>query len=275
LKAHSPETDFYQVRICKNPIFIVGSPRSGTTVLALALARHSRLWYSSESHIFPHLFGGARWEETDALGPNVMTWMRRKGVSREELLQSAALGVNALFTSRSGNKRWIEKTPQNTPMVGTLSAMFPGASFLHLLRDGRAVVNSMIHMDAPALWTRHFALACWAWRRSVELALEFEARHPDRCLTVRHEALSADPETVCEQIFQFLAVPAESGPVEYLRSHRLNSSFESGRTMPDPWSGWTSEQKGTFLKEARDLLRRRGLIDPGELEEMERDVRVS
>src|SRR5262245_43980994 len=49
-----------RVRICTRPVFIVGSPRSGTTILAWSLAKHSHFWTSDESQILWDLFEGGR-----------------------------------------------------------------------------------------------------------------------------------------------------------------------------------------------------------------------
>ena len=46
-----------QPAVCPDPVFIIGSPRSGTTVLAMALAQHPLFWASDESFILFDLFG--------------------------------------------------------------------------------------------------------------------------------------------------------------------------------------------------------------------------
>jgi hypothetical protein len=266
-------SDFSQVSICRSPIFVIGSPRSGTTILALSLAQHSHLWYSSESHLFPLLFGGKEFQEVYTSELARRRWVWQEDVSKEEFLESMGLGLNALFTSRSHGKRWVEKTPQNTPMVSLLAEMFPQAYFLHILRDGRAVVNSMIHMNAPPLWARHFKIACWAWRDYVKSALEFEAAYPKRCRTVRLEALMADPGATFAEMFQFIQVPDESGPADFFRSHRLNSSFAGGSdTVPEPWGQWTGEQKATYLREVGDILSHFHLVGDDEMRQMEMEA---
>ena len=52
-----------RLRICERPVFVIGAPRSGTTVLALSLARHSQLWTSDESQVLWDLFEGGRLEK--------------------------------------------------------------------------------------------------------------------------------------------------------------------------------------------------------------------
>ena len=48
--------DFEEVRVCASPIFVLGSPRSGTTMLGWSLAQHSRLWTSGEASVIQGIF---------------------------------------------------------------------------------------------------------------------------------------------------------------------------------------------------------------------------
>jgi hypothetical protein len=184
--------------VCPNPIFIIGSPRSGTSILAWALAQHSALWTSGEIHILYSLFRtfDERFQKEQQLPAG---WMEQQRVTAEEFLEYVGLGFNALLTSRSEGKRWIEQTPVNTGIARSLARMFPGAQFLHILRDGRNVVNSMINFHnslenetrAATVqggwyppWACDFEEACKTWKESVETATDFCKRHPARSLTV-------------------------------------------------------------------------------------------
>jgi hypothetical protein len=275
--------------ICPNPIFIIGSPRSGTSILAWSLAQHSRLWTSEESDILFTLFGNSHAEKAfeTATGRPGKTWMPHHGVDRAEFLGYLGLGLNALFSSRSEGKRWIDQTPLYTLMVDTLVEMFPGAQFLHIVRDGRKVVHSMTNFCGllsedlraqfiktkrlPA-WATDFHQACKTWRRFVEVSMDFCARHPDRCLTVRNEDLVAGTEERFGEMFRFLGVAYEPDPVAYFQSHRINTSFphlEPDRPpalqkRPDPWQQWTTEQKRIFTEEAGETLLKYGLASEEE-----------
>jgi hypothetical protein len=277
-----------QVDLCTRPVFIIGSPRSGTSVLAWSLSRHTRLWTSGEVHLVYTLFGTPAFDRRfEKEGQLPGSWFGREGVGKEEFLRCIGLGLNALFSSRSGGKRWIEQTPVNTLMAHTLAEMFPGALFLHILRDGRRVVHSMIHFQnsleegeqAAMLkggwyppWARDFTEACDTWRASVEAAMEFSGRNPTRCLTVRHEALASDPERAFREVLRFLDVPHEDSPAKYFRSNRVHSSFRHGRTAggdppraPAPWQVWTPVQKRVFIDVAGPAMVKYGLATRDEL----------
>jgi len=270
MRTEATGTCTQRVEICAHPIFVVGSQRSGTSILARALGRHSALWYSVEGFILHRLFGPNRLDELYALhAQKDWRWLSKERVKREEFLEAAGLGINALYTRRSGGRRWIEKTPQNTLMIGVLADMFPGASFVHILRDGRLVVNSMINRVQH--WREDFAWACRDWRRSVEAAMEFAARQPERCITVRHEDLTEHPQSVLSDIYRFLEISYEETPVEHVRANRINSSFSNrpAGTPTDPWQEWTAEQRGTFLREAGPAMARYGLMHADELQRLQ------
>lgn len=273
---------------CPHPIFVVGAPRSGTTALAKALSRHSHLWASEETFILASLFGDGRVErEFQRWTGRGSSWLSVQGVDQREFLEYVGLGFNALFTSRSRGRRWIDHTPHHVFMIDALADMFPGAHFLHILRDGRAVVNSMMHlrnrvkdkvrteMDAGDFlprWTRDFDEACRVWRASVETGMAAAERHGDRCLTVYHSELTASTEAEFGKLFEFIGVPFEPGPIAFWQTTRINSSFVQGPAVAAPspvgqlWNEWPPEWRDVFRREAADTLLSCRLASPDELD---------
>jgi len=276
--------------ICPDPVFIVGSPRSGTSILAWSLAEHSELWTEAESDIFYYLLRDDHLErafETSAARPDG-TWLGNHGVDLKDFLAHLGLGLNALLTSTSNGRRWVDQTPANTLVVERLSEMLPGARFLHILRDGRRVVHSMINFqrtfdDPEAVarmkeagrlppWATDFRDACRSWARFTDIASEFSRRHPERAFTVTNERLITDPENAMREILDFLGLAYEPAPAEFLRTNRINSSFvASGKSegappsLTEPWLDWLPEQRSVFHKEAGATMVACGLATESEL----------
>lgn len=266
------------VELCRHPIFIIGSPRSGTTALATGLARHSDLWTSDESFFLHSLFGGGKVVDLHDRMYNrkAPSWMRTEEVGRTEFLGFLGLGVNALYSSRSGGRRWIDQTPLYTRMVFELAELFPTAQFLHIVRDGRKVVSSMSAFlnkfrDRPEAvqyvpgWASDFREACETWRDWVSIAESFRARHPDRCIQVRNERLLADADTQCREIFEFLELPHEPAPADYFETTTTNSSFAAADrpAEDDGWQGWDDSERSLFLELAGDVMISLGYLEPG------------
>jgi hypothetical protein len=220
--------------------------------------------------------------------------LQKQDVAKEEFLAFLGLGLNALFTSRSQGKRWVDQTPVYALLADNLARMFPGAFFVHILRDGRKVVHSMINFLArfnegelpdaikrsprPA-WSADFAEACRTWRRFVEAALHFQARFPDRCLTVVNEQVVADPAGEFGEILQFIHAPHEDGPANFFRSNRVNSSFvqppdssAGSRSWAGPWGLWSPEQRRIFVEEAGATMLEYGLAAESELASLQEAV---
>jgi hypothetical protein len=260
-----------EVSLCLSPIFVIGAHRSGTSVLAQSLGRHSMLWFSVEGMFMNALYGPDRLNQIYARATERRwNWLVRQGVSYEELAEALGLGLNSLYTSRSGGKRWIEKLPENSLMARTLASMFPGSVFVHILRDGRQAVNSNVNRRQPVPSGKTFDLACHAWSKYARAAHDFTIAYPDRSFTVRYEQLVADPRETFLRIFWFLKVSAENTPLDYLTSERINSSFEAGTDAPspDPWSIWTDEERQTFLEEAGETMVYVGILTQLELDEL-------
>lgn len=279
-------TNLLRVDVCRNPVFIIGSPRSGTTILAKSLGEHRELWVSKESDFIFQLFGGGR--ATDvferAIRRPTPSWLRAENVSQEEFLSCLGVGVNVLFTSRSDGKRWLDQTPLYTLMVDELAQMFPEAVFLHVLRDGRRVVSSMVNFlnrrgpeqraaleraRGSSWWGNDFREACRAWTTYVGKATEFGARNPGRLLAVVNEELVGHPAQGFREIFSFLGVRHEHGPSEFFRTHIVNSSFSPNRAgaavLSEPWRDWTPEQQTIFAVEAGQTLVSSGFATEVEL----------
>ena len=174
-----------------DPVFIIGSPRSGTSILAWSLAQHSELVTEPESDIFYYLLKDGHLERAfeTSVARTDGSWLGNHGIDLEQYLEHVGIGLNALLTATTNGRRWVDQTPANTLVVDRLAEMFPGARFLHILRDGRRVVHSMVNFhrtfadpetaermrSAGRLppWTTDFHDACRTWTRFVRIATDF------------------------------------------------------------------------------------------------------
>ncbi|GEM_PF-863685 len=276
--------------ICPDPVFIIGSPRSGTSVLAWALAEHSELCTDAETDIFYYLLREGHLERAfeTATARADGSWLRNRGVSLEDYLAHIGLGLNALLTRTVDGRRWVDQTPANTLVVDRLAEMLPGARFLHILRDGRRVVHSMVNFprsfrdrdtyermkSAGRLppWTTDFRDACRTWARFARIASEFCDRHPERAHTLTNEQLVTAPEATMREALRFLGLRDEPGPARFVRTHRINSSFVTSGTaaggppaLTEPWREWLPEQREVFREEAGEVMIACGLATESEL----------
>jgi hypothetical protein len=147
---------------CSHPIFIVGAPRSGTTLLRAILNKHPSIAICDESYFFYYVYSRRRAFGDLAQEGNrrrlveayLETWrIRRLGLDQQELerrLLREGTDYPALFMSlmeayaeSRAKRRPGEKTPHHAQHVETLFDWFPDATVIHVVRDPRDVVASL------------------------------------------------------------------------------------------------------------------------------------
>jgi hypothetical protein len=220
------------------PFFIVGSERSGTTLLMAILGQHSRLavpevaWYYPRFRAFLHTYGDLRdpahfrtlvAEMIFGLKTPFFGLPLNPATIVDELVGRAATPTFAgayaailqLYADAVRKPRWGEKTPHNLYYVPEILADFPNARFIHLVRDGRDVAVDQLR---SAFGPRNIYAAALIWRRAQEVGARFRAELPaDRWLDVRYEELAARPEAVTRDVLHFLGEPFEPAVLDFHR----------------------------------------------------------
>ena len=202
------------------PFFIVGSGRSGTTLLRLVLSGHSRIEIPPETWFLLPLIarlplldrlGPAQVEEAIGLITGDYRWPDMEIAAAAFADQARALPDPTIKTlmglvydehlRRAGKPRFGDKTPPYIGIVPQLATLYPDSRFIHLIRDGRDVAASFI--DA------HFQGGVWEsdfeWRRAIRLGLGYRASPlADRLLEIHYEDMVSDLEATTRRICGFL-----------------------------------------------------------------------
>jgi hypothetical protein len=199
------------------PVFVVGCPRSGTTLLRVMLDAHPELAIPPESHFIPPLWSVRRRYErrgsfdAQSMVRDVMTTTRVQAWGLSEGLVQIRLRLlerpdfasvtEALFTAYADSKgkpRWGDKTPGYSIEIPILGRLFPDARFVHIIRDGRDVALSF---KEGIGWNTPVEAIAEVWARRIQKARRDGAalgRH--RYMDVRYEELVDDPEGVLRAI---------------------------------------------------------------------------
>jgi len=205
------------------PVFIVGCQRSGTTFLADLLGRRLSSVVTPESRFFSEAMerinrGKAMPAHEDFLAQIENHWrFRIWGLDEEyvairdrlSLLKDIAAIVFEIVEiyadkhHRRGWHFWIDHTPENVRYGATLSRFFPFARFIHIVRDGRAVANSVLQLPWGPI-TAAEAAAWWTQRVGFGLALENHLK--EKAIRIRYEDLVTDPEEVFNRLCDFLEI---------------------------------------------------------------------
>lgn len=182
-----------------SPIFLIGTQRSGTTLLGKILSAHKDLYIHNEVPI-PRVFkAGASREQIQAEIDNSV--YNRHGKRIDDLLKA------------EGKSVWGLKDPQLTEHLPALRQFLPEARFIIIIRDPRAVVRSYIE-NAWGLGTNCYTGAL-RWNREVKEQLEFERELPGHVMKLRYEDLVLHPQESLERVCSFLGLPFDESMLDY------------------------------------------------------------
>jgi hypothetical protein len=213
------------------PFFIVGSARSGTTLLRLMLNAHPLVAVPPESRFITELWGGSPEVEveefTKALAGHTRftAWELPIEAVEAEIGDRARLpyadAIDAVYRAYAharGKVRWGDKTPRYVESIPFLADLFPDARFVHLVRDGRNVALS--YADVP-FGPKTVAKAAELWsRRVLEGIGAGRALGPGRYVELRYEDLVEDIEGRTKELTEFLELPFDEGMLDYTERSR-------------------------------------------------------
>lgn len=239
----------------REPIFLVGSERSGTTLLRLMLDHHPSIAFHFE---FEFAVEGLADDGTFPPVEAYRNWLasergfRGSGATLDPSLDFPQLVNSFLEQKRSRDgKQLVGATVHRH--FDRLLHVWPDARYIHLLRDGRDVARSCIRMG----WVGNVWTGADRWIEAERLWTAIRTRLPDtRYCEVRYEELIGHPRESLEAICDFLRVPFD----EAMLSFPDDSTYD----LPDPklvyqWKTRAPEEEVRLI-EARigDLLVERG-----------------
>lgn len=246
-----------------NPaFFIVGCPRSGTTLLGRMADAHPDIAVIHEGRFVPEWFERRRGLTDDGVvTPELIDRLlahrpfKNVSVGREELERLLGAGepvhysefVSGIFDlhGRAHGKHLVgDKTPHYVRSLPTLHALWPAAKVVHLIRDGRDVSRSVLGWSkvterggsvarfAAFEEDRLSTVACW-WEWLVRLGREDGAAlGPELYHEIRYEALVAEPAAQCKRLCDFLGPPYDD---RMLRFHEGRQRDEPGLDAKKAW----------------------------------------
>ena len=200
----------------KQLLFIVGTPRSGTTWTQLLLSSHPDIVTGRETHLFERyvqpLMKKFDWEKETAAADGMSRYMTRPQFLEDVAGPMFRAGLDQIAKLCPSAPIVLEKTPSHLhalPQIDRMTAK--RARFLHVIRDPRSVVASW-RAGATEDWgdwaDKSVETIAMKWRNSHS-GEKFEFRKEllaDRYKCIRYEDLLADPEREIGKVFQWLNV---------------------------------------------------------------------
>jgi len=235
-------------------VFVVGARRSGTYWLQRILASHPRVsGVPSETYLFAEgvapllgrLHGGAR--SSPQVG--VVHAERPAVIDGVRGLCDTVLGPYL----QPGDRFLVERTPDHVRHMALISEVYPGARFIHIIRDGRDVARSLL---AKPWGPDSVEAAASEWRDSVR-AGRAQAPPPARYRELRYEDLLARPGASIRSLFDWLGLGVDDSVIEQaLGEARTPLSVDATRpaTESEKWRQvFGPRELAAFERAAGDL----------------------
>jgi len=221
IAAYTPEY-FARVRGFGNPserpVFIVGMPRSGTTLTEQILASHPRVFGAGERR-FVHLAFNLL---PAAVQHNATPFECLADVTPNVVERVAKWHLERLHELNADRDRVVDKMPENFQQLGWIATVFPNARIIHCTRDVRDV--------ALSCWITQFGSIRWAndlghLADRINLYLRVMAHYkrvlPVQVLDVPYEQLVADQESTTRRMLNFVGLDWDAGCLNFHRTERL------------------------------------------------------
>lgn len=213
-------------------VFLVGCPRSGTTIIQALLGSHSHIETFPETKIFQYTL----WKDFRPQLPQRLHQFFYHELFRPELMQDYKQNQSIMFTlgwflgildslAIEKNKSiWIEKTPEHIFFIPEIEIINPNAKFIHVTRNGLDTIASLWEATRNSennLWGKDWSLddCIQRWKNSLEITKKY--RTQKQHLIVKYEDLLIDKTNFLVKCCEFLAISYEEDMLTNYKTQAL------------------------------------------------------
>jgi hypothetical protein len=263
-------------------IFLVGAPRSGTTLLARILSAHSQVYGRAEPHLITplaHLGYYASVQKApydpfnvqQAIHEFVEDLPRGEEDYLDALRAYADILYGRMLDTAPGKNFFLDKTPAYALVLPFLTRLYPQARYVVLTRHPLAILTSYVNSFFDGDWEVALAHNPVAERYVPALAKMVRDR-PVPLEHVRYEEFVADPEKGFESICRYLQIPFEASAISYQESGEQFEGLgdptgvhQHARPVTSSVGSWATEivANPATLELVRGVLDR---LDPADLD---------
>gem|GEM_PF-2059373 len=235
-------------------VFILSSPRSGSTLLRVMLAGHSKLFSPPELHLLPYKNMAERKKNLtisylgEGLQRAIMEIMgidTTRSRSLIEEMESQALSISQVYAKLSQaaqTRLLVDKSPtyaMNREVLERAEELFVGAKYIHLVRHPYATIESFVRLRMDKLLesnTNSYGLAEQIWSECNQNILDFAKKiEKERYCQVRYEELVKAPREVLGGVCDFLGINFEEQLLQPYEGKRMTDGvYEKSMAIADP-----------------------------------------
>ena len=245
-----------------DPIFIVGLPRAGSTLLEQILASHSRVEGTMELAEIPRLVGELQGRAPDEAKPRYPAVLAELSAEKVRAFGEKYLAETQMF--RSGKPLFIDKMPNNFRHIGLIHLILPNAKIIDARREPMACCFSNFKQLFAAGQEFTYSIEDIAryYRTYVELMAHWDAVLPGKVLRVQHEDVVEDLEGNVRRLLEFCGLPFEPACIEFYKTERSVRTASSEQVRQpiyregidqwrkfEPWLGPLREALGPLAEQ--------------------------
>jgi VanZ family protein len=245
-----------------SPIFIIGVPRSGTTLLRVLLDSHSRILALPETPWLSGAYGeqvSLRHLVQDVADGPYGAARNVAGVERGHAFAAGAAFLEYLFKpalEARGKSVVAFKTPSDIPYLDFLVDLLPDAFYIHITRDGRDVAMSQLakkgsfFLDLRGYRGLSYANVFRRWVEWETRARDILRRPGLNVLHMRYEDLIAQPEREMRRLLASIGLPFEPAMLDYAQKEHDYPVWEAGSTDVARQGGLSASSIGKWRGQA-------------------------
>jgi len=228
----------------KNPVFVIGCGRSGTTILGISLSKHPKITYLNEPR---HLWFSA-FPETDIWTSKAHSRNGKLALTEADFDFRKGKKLSRLFRFMTIVKRrpvFVEKLPINNFRLKFIKKIFPDARFIHIYRNGQEVARSIEKAsengkwygansykwnmlvnyarnnddtkDLPELCATYYDKGLLEWRLSTEAAVAFLRSVPETVfIEINYDEFIINPVETISSLMEFIGVNRDPNAVSFV-----------------------------------------------------------
>ena len=237
----------------KHRVFIVGCPRSGTTLLQSLMTAHPEIVSFPESYFFQSLRGPWPWgswlgiaspkarirfdDLLREIDREMGDYLPQKSIFQSQY-SSAFIEVLDTITQQQGKSIWLEKTPQHMLYIDLIEQQVENPQFVHIQRNGEDVVASLYD------WALKYPDRSWSHLRDIDRAIDLWTKyaevsqthlHKPNHMLVSYEELASDPRLSLIEICKFLNIDFDEAMLQH------SSASKQVVTDNEPWKAAVSQ----------------------------------
>ena len=214
----------------QQPVFIVGMPRSGTTLIEAAISAHEDAVAGGELGVMPSLF------------EKFLAWTRETGWSGGEIPETVLAPWREQYLAQYRDygltgARWVtDKQPANVLAVGLIRQMFPQAPIIHIRRKPVEVAFSIYRRNFSRMWPFAHDLEDIAhyYAMQAKLGAHWARVFPERVMPLQYETLVGDFEPRLRAVLEHCGMGWSARCLEYYNVDRAVMTFSATQVRKPP-----------------------------------------